>query len=66
MKVKVNRRFVELFEGARVRDAVLRYLVRRKMDLGLAETVRVEDALGHELGQDAPLSEGKVIKVKGL
>jgi len=66
MKVKVNRRMVEIFEGARVRDAVLRYLVLRKMDVKLAESVQVFDEYGHQIGNDAPLKDGKIIKVKGL
>ncbi len=66
MKVKVNRRTVEIFEGARVRDAVLRYLVLRKMDLKLAQDFQAEDAWGHAIGADAPLSDGQTIKIKGL
>lgn len=66
MTVKVNRRMVELFEGARVRDAVLRYLVLRKMNVKLYQTAMVEDEWGHEIGEDAPLHDGQVIKVKGI
>ena len=66
MKIKVNRRIVELFEGARTRDAVLRYLVLRKMDVKLLEQAVVEDAYGHLVGKDAPLSDGQTLKVKGI
>ena len=66
MKVKVNRRTIELFEGARVRDALLRYFALRKMDLKLVDTVKVTDALGHQTGLDAPLKDGQVIKYKAL
>lgn len=66
MKVRVNRRNVEIFDGARVRDAVLRYLVLRKMDVSLIKQAELYDAYGHTIGADAPLAEGKVIKVKNI
>ncbi|MBO4476599.1 MAG: hypothetical protein J5737_07765 [Bacteroidales bacterium] len=66
MKVKVNRRTVDIFDGARVRDAVLRYLVLRKMDVKLIETAECQDAAGHSIGSDAPLKDGQTIKVKNI
>ena len=64
MKVTVNRTTVDLFEGARVQDAVLRYCVRRKIKPALARTASVFDAYGHQIGLDAPLHEGQTIKCK--
>ncbi len=66
MKVKVNRRSVDIFDGAKARDAVLRYLVLRKMDVSLIRQAEFYDALGHPIGADSPLAEGQVIKVKNI
>ena len=64
MKVKVNRTTIDLFEGALVRHALLRYFVKRKYDLKLVEQTPVFDAYGHGLDLDAPLHEGMTIKCK--
>ena len=64
MKVKVNRRTLEIFEGAKVRNALLRYFKLRKFDLSLVEKVDVFDVYGHPIDLDAPLSEGQTIKYK--
>ena len=61
MKVRVNRRTIEIFEGARVRDALLRYFTVKKMDKKLVSNVEVSDAMGHVVDHDAPLSSGQVI-----
>ena len=55
MKVKVNRRTIELFEGARVQNALLRYFTVKKLDKQLIGSVEVHDAFGHILDHDAPL-----------
>lgn len=59
MKVKVNRRTLDLFEGARVQNALLRYFTVKKLDKQLAGGVTVRDAYGHELDHDAPLADGQ-------
>jgi len=64
MKVTVNRTTVELFEGARSQHAVLRYLVHRRLSRALLHLGRIYDAHGHEIGLDAPLREGQIIKFK--
>lgn len=61
MKVKVNRRTLDLFEGARVQNALLRYFTVKKLDKQLISDLTVRDAYGHELGHDAPLSDGQQI-----
>ena len=61
MKVKVNRRTLELFEGARVENALLRYFTVKKLDKKLIDQVEVHDAYGHVIGHDAPLSDGQKI-----
>ncbi len=64
MKVTVNRTTVELFEGARSQHAVLRYLVHRRLGAAKLGQGRIYDAYGHEIGPDAPLREGQIIKFK--
>ena len=61
MKVKVNRRTLELFEGAKVRNALLRYFTVKKLDKKLVEQVEVHDSFGHVIDHDAPLSDGQKI-----
>ena len=64
MKVTVNRTTVELFEGALSQHAVLRYLVHRRMGAAKLRQGRIYDAHGHEIGLDAPLREGQIIKFR--
>ena len=64
MRVKVNRTIVELFEGAKVREALLRYCVQRNFSPAKAARAEVFDAWGHPIDQDAPLSDGQTIKCK--
>ncbi|MCR4582012.1 MAG: hypothetical protein K5764_00440 [Prevotella sp.] len=64
MQIKVNRRKITLFEGARAQHAVLRYLVARKLPPALAHEAVITDEEGHTLDADAPLSDGQTIKVK--
>jgi hypothetical protein len=64
MKVKVNRRTLDIFEGATARNALLRYFKLRKFDLSLVEKVDVFDVWGHPIDLDAPLSEGQTVKYK--
>lgn len=61
MKVKVNTRTLVLFEGAQVKNALLRYFTVKKLDKRLIDTVEVHDSFGHVLDHDAPLSDGKQI-----
>ena len=64
MKITANRTIVELFEGARSQHAVLRYLVHRRMGAAKLHQGRIYDAYGHEIGLDAPLREGQIIKFR--
>lgn len=66
MKVKVNRRTLEIFEGATARHALLKYFRIRKFDLSLVGKVDVFDVWGHPIDLDAPLTEGQTIKYKAL
>ena len=64
MKLKVNRKTIEIFEGALVRHALLRYFVVKGLDVRLVENLTVTDRLGHEIDLDAPASQHSVIKFK--
>ncbi|MBR7018253.1 MAG: hypothetical protein IKH99_05325 [Prevotella sp.] len=64
MRVKVNRRYIDLFEGAQVKHALLKYFIARKLDRSLMNTVMVRDAYGHLIDQDAPLKENQKIIFK--
>ncbi|MBQ8097031.1 MAG: hypothetical protein IJ243_08110 [Prevotella sp.] len=61
MKVRVNKRTLSLFEGAKVGNALLRYFTVKKLDKRLIDMVEVHDAFGHVLDHDAPLSDGQQI-----
>ncbi len=65
MKVTVNELTVELFEGAQVKNAVLRYFTARKMDKSLInDDLPVKDAYGHTLDLNAPLRNEQCITVQ--
>ena len=64
MKVQVNRTVIDLFDGAKSQHAVLRYLVQRHLPQALLQQGHIQDAHGHEIGLDAPLHEGQIIKFK--
>ena len=64
MRVKVNRRYVEVFEGAKVKHALLRYFVVKDLDREKIASVEVFDAWGHLIDHDAPLTENQKIKFK--
>ena len=64
MKVQVNRTVVDIFDGAQSQHAVLRYLAHRRLPQALLRQGHIQDAYGHEIGLDAPLHEGQIIKFK--
>ena len=47
MKLKVNRKTIEIFEGAQVRHALLRYFAIKGLDVRLVEGLKVTDRMGH-------------------
>lgn len=63
MKVKVNRTEIEIFEGAKVRHAVLQYFVRRHISTSKLTSIQVYDSYGHLIDLDAPLSDSQTIKL---
>ena len=64
MKLKVNRKIIEVFEGAEVRHALLSYFALKGLDVRLVDTLKVYDRLGHEIDLYAPASQHEVIKFK--
>jgi hypothetical protein len=64
MKLKVNRKTIEIFEGAQVRHALLRYFAIKGLDVRLVEGLNVTDRMGHEIDLDAPVSQHSVVKFK--
>ena len=64
MRLKVNRKFVEVFEGARVRHALLCYFAWKGLDVSIVDHLKVFDRWGHEIDLDAPASQHEQIKFK--
>lgn len=64
MKLKVNRKTIEVFEGAQVRHALLRYFAVKGLDVSLVKTLTITDRWGHEIDLDAPASQHDVVKFK--
>ncbi len=65
MKLKVNRKNIDVFEGAEVRHAILSYLAQKGMDVSLVDHLTVYDRWGHEIDLGAPASQFDAIKFKG-
>ncbi len=64
MKLKVNRKIIDIFEGAQVRHALLRYFAWKGLDVDQVESLTVFDRWGHEIDLDAPASQHEQIKFK--
>ena len=59
MKLKVNRKNIEVFEGGEVRHAILSYFALKGMD-----SLTVYDRWGHEIDLAAPASQFDAVKFK--
>jgi len=64
MKLKVNRKNIEVFEGAQVRHAILSYFAQKGMDVDQVKSLTVFDRWGHEIDLDAPACQFDVVKFK--
>ena len=64
MTTKVNRTSIELFEGAQVRHALIRYFSKRNFNLKKIDTAVVRDNYGHMIDLNAPLRDGQTIKCR--
>ena len=61
MKVKLNRRTIQVFEGAQVKHALLKYFTEKKLNKDFIDQTEVHDAEGHVIDHDAPLTENQKI-----
>ena len=64
MKLKVNRKNIDVFEGAEVRHAILSYFALKGLDVSLVDTLKVYDRQGHEIDLGAPASQHETVKFK--
>ena len=64
MKLKINSKTIEVFEGAQVRHALLSYFALKGQDVSQVERLLVFDRWGHEIDLDAPASAHEVIKYR--
>lgn len=64
MKLKVNRKIIDIYEGAEVRHALLSYFAWKGLDVSLVDKLAVFDRYGHEIDLGAPASQYEVIKFK--
>lgn len=64
MRLKVNRKYVDVFEGASVRHALLSYFAWKGLDVKLVDALTVYDQSGHEIDLNAPASQHEAIKFK--
>ena len=60
----VNRKNIEVFEGAEVRHAILSYFALKGMDVSLVDSLTVYDRWGHEIDLAAPASQFDAVKFK--
>ncbi len=63
MKVIVNKTEIEIFEGARVKDAVTKYLVQQGQTFN-SENFILRDAYGHRIGAYGSLLPDTVLFVE--
>ncbi|MBO4807276.1 MAG: hypothetical protein IK005_11090 [Paludibacteraceae bacterium] len=63
MNIYVNEKKIRIFEGAKVRDAVTRYLSRQKKDLSLIHSAEIQDKEGHTIDLDGSLCKESSITV---
>lgn len=64
MKIIVNRKHIEIFEGAAVKHALLRYAVVKGLDKDEIKEWEVYDSYGHSIDHEAPLHEQQKIRFK--
>lgn len=64
MRLKVNRKIIDVFEGAEVRHALLSYFAWKGLDVRLVNSLLVYDRWGHEIDLNAPASQYEVVKFK--
>lgn len=63
MTVTINQQIIEMFEGALVKHALLRYFVQNQLDKSYINEVEILDKYGHIVDHDAPLNENQHLTV---
>ena len=63
MTVTINQQIIEMFEGALVKHALLRYFVQNQLDKSYINEVEILDKYGHIVDHDAPLIENQQLTV---
>ena len=63
MTVIVNNSPIRIFRGAKVRDLLLRFAVRNKLDLKSVTQLKVTDRWGHALDNEAPLNDNQIVQI---
>jgi hypothetical protein len=63
MQIKVNEQIIEIFSGARVRDALRKYS-RAEWKQVQKNEKKVCDRHGHEIGLDGELNGGEELLIK--
>lgn len=63
MKIHINKEQIDIFEGARVRDAVYSYLHQIGHTTAEINNMVFRDRTGHVIAEDAPLTDGAEINI---
>jgi 5'-nucleotidase / UDP-sugar diphosphatase len=63
MKITVNGVMLELYDGAKVKDAILKYFSHQGVNLPL-HLPSIEDRYGNEVSSDGELSDGNTLIIK--
>lgn len=63
MKIRINRREIEIFAGATLADAVLKYSARSYRRL-LAGKITLMDRYGNITEPDGPVHDGQVVRLQ--
>ena len=61
MEITVNGTKLNMFDGACVKNAMMRVFIRQDIPLDKMDDITVHDSYGHELDLDAPLRDGQHI-----
>ena len=66
MIIRVNDCSIRIFKGATVGDVVLRYVIRKGLDISAVASFVVTDRWGHLLDCAAPLTDKQILKIKNI
>ena len=63
MTITINQQEIQMFEGALVKHALLRYFVQNNLDKSNINEVEILDKYGHVIDHNAPLSENQQLNI---